>query len=220
MHVVPSDVKEFLRVYGGVNPYGKPLFRLIVASDRLVKEAGVYRDWNESLSVAERTVAPGVNNRPDRVVTEMREVCKYPHLEGWILEKWFPASTYGTRDAWEGFLAVDGFTPCLGPYPSEGDYEVLLGPWPRVPAISTLRAVIRDNISAIENRVGTPESRAREYINRKEWEAQQKEERRKEEIAYELNDSLSPMKSSSLGASRWRNEVAKRAGITEHIGIV
>lgn len=220
MHVVPSDVKEFLRVYGGVNPYGKPLFRLIVASDRLVKEAGVYRDWDKNLAVAERGGLPGTHNKPTRVVTEMREVCKYPHMEGWILEKWFPASTYGTRDTWEGFVAVDGFTPCLGPYPAEGDYEVLLGPWPRVPSLSTLRSVIRGNVAAIENRSGTPESRAREYINRKEFEDKQKEDARKKEMNAQFADSLSPMNSSSLVASRWRNDLAKRAGITEHIGIV
>ena len=44
-HIVPSATQRFLTSYGGKNPFGKPQWRLLVGSDRLVKESGVYRDW-------------------------------------------------------------------------------------------------------------------------------------------------------------------------------
>ena len=85
-HIVPSATQRFLTSYGGKNPFGKPQWRLLVGSDRLVKESGVYRDWAPGLSTAQKgglnfqpnPDAPGCNfsrhdNRPIRVVTEMRE---------------------------------------------------------------------------------------------------------------------------------------------------
>ena len=54
MHIVPSDIQKFLKRYGGTNPFGGPQWRIIVASDRLVKESGPYRDWAEGLSTAEK----------------------------------------------------------------------------------------------------------------------------------------------------------------------
>jgi hypothetical protein len=108
-HIVPSATQRFLTSYGGKNPFGKPQWRLLVGSDRLVKESGVYRDWAPGLSTAEKgglnfqpnPDAPGCNfsrhdNRPLRVVTEMREVKKYPHARvdsGEVvpcLELWHP----------------------------------------------------------------------------------------------------------------------------------
>jgi hypothetical protein len=89
---------------------------MLVGRERMVKESGVYRDWAPGLSTAEKgglnfqpnPNAPGCNfsrfdNKPIRVVTEMREVIKYPHAEGWVLEKWFPASSYGTQAEWYSY---------------------------------------------------------------------------------------------------------------------
>ena len=170
-HIVPSSTQRFLTTYGGKNPFGKPQWRLLVGSDRLVKESGVYRDWAEGLSTAEKgglnfqpnPHAPGCNfsrhdNKPIRVVTEMREVKKYPHAEGWILEKWFPASSYGTQAEWYSYKAIDGFTPMLGPYPECGDYEMVFGPWSRVPTTDTLQGLIAKYSAGINGRRGSPES--------------------------------------------------------------
>jgi hypothetical protein len=53
-HIVPKSVQSFLTSYGGKNPYGQTQWRLLVGADRLVKEAGVYRDWAEGLTTAEK----------------------------------------------------------------------------------------------------------------------------------------------------------------------
>ena len=157
-----------------------------MGGDRLVKESGVYRDWAQGLSTAEKgglnfqpnPHAPGCNfsrhdNKPIRVVTEMREVRKYPHAEGWILEKWFPASSYGTQAEWYSYKAIDGFTPMLGPYPECGDYEMVFGPWLKVPTTDTLQGLIAKYSAGINGRRGSPESRAQEYLLRFQYEEEQ-----------------------------------------------
>src|SRR6204780_2465823 len=100
-HIVPSARQRFLTSYGGKNPFGKPQWRLLVGSDRLVKESGVYRDWAPGLSTGGEgglkfhpiPAAPGCefcrqDARPIGVVTEMGEEKKWPHAAGSILEKW------------------------------------------------------------------------------------------------------------------------------------
>lgn len=76
----------------GTNLYGKPNWRVIWSEDRLRYECGEWR----------RTYGEGRNR--------------------WMVEKWCPPETYGTRDAWEAMREADG-SSSLGPYPSEGDYE-------------------------------------------------------------------------------------------------
>jgi hypothetical protein len=233
MHIVPKETKRFLKRFGGVNPFGQPKWRLIVSEDCLVKEAGVWRDWAEGLSTKEKgglnfssvPGQPGVNyqryqNKPIRVVTEVRETQRYPQADGWILESWFPASSYGTRADWYSYKADDGITPMLGPYPEEGAYEMQYGPWEKMPSIDTLQSHISQYSSSIANRKGTPWARAVEYVQRAEYAKEKEEKRFREECAAQFNDVLTPMKSSSLAASRWRNDLAAQLGIREHIGIL
>lgn len=231
--VVPREIQRFLKRYGGLNPYGRPKWRVIVSADRVVRESGVYRDWAEGLTNAEKgglSFSPnpdivGMNfqrndNKPVRVVTEVRDVPKYPHCDGWILEVWFPATAYGSRDDWHSYKAVDGITPMLGPYPEEGDYEMQHGPWQKLPSTDVLQGYISSYAATITNRKGTPESRAQEYLLRYEYEQEQAYAKRKKEYEAMMRDQLTPMSSSSLAASRWRNQLAKDAGVSGHIGIL
>jgi hypothetical protein len=233
-HNVPRATERFLVSYGGKNPFGKPKWRLVVASERLIKEAGVYRDWAEGLSTAEKgglnfspnPDAPGCNfqrydNKPIRVVTEMREVRKYPQAEGWILENWWPASRYGTREEWHSYKAVDGITPMLGPYPECGDYEFIFALGLRLPTIATLESHISKYVNTQANKKGTPEQRAREYMQRYQEQLEQEEQKRTLEYEAQFRDHLTPLHSGSLAASRWRQELAARTGNrNEHIGIL
>jgi hypothetical protein len=233
MYKVPRETERFLKRYGGCNPFGKPKWRLVLSEERLIKEAGVWHDWDESLTTKERgglnfSPIPGVpgatyqryRNKPIRVVTEMRETQKYPQADGFVLESWFPASSYGTREEWHSYRADDGITPMLGPYPECGDWELQYGPWEKLPSIDTLQNLISQYSNGIANRKGTPWARAVEYVQRAEYAKEKEEKRFREECAAEFNDVLTPMKSSSLAASRWRNDLARQSGIREHIGIL
>lgn len=232
-HIVPRATERFLKSYGGKNPFGQPKWRLVVSEERLVREAGYWSDWAEGLTTKEKgglnfTPLPeqqGVayqryQNKPIRVVTEIRETPKYPHCSGWILESWFPASIYGTPDDWYSYKANDGITPMLGQYPECGDYEMQYGPWEKLPSTDTLQGLISKYSSSMANRKGTPFARAVEYLQRAEYEAQRKEAKRKEEYEAMFRDVLSPMSSSSLEASRWRQDLARRVGNRSHVGIL
>ena len=226
--------QAFLTRFGGRNPFGKPHWRLLVASDRRVKESGVYRDWAPGLSTrgkrwVEFSTEPRcaglqffapreqASSRGDRDARSQ----KYPHAEGWILERWFPASSYGTQAEWYSYKAVDGFTPMLGPYPECGDYEMIYGPWTKVPASDVLQGLIAQYSAGINNRRGTAASRAQEYLLRYQYDEEQAETKRKAEYEAMMRDHVSPLHSSSLAASRWRQELARRTGNgNEHIGIL
>ncbi len=53
---------------------------------------------------------------------------RYAEIHCWVLEKWLPASKYGSRVQWEAVRDWDPSSqqfakPILGPYPRRGDYE-------------------------------------------------------------------------------------------------
>lgn len=233
MHIVPRETQRFLKRFGGLTPYGHPRWRLVVSSERLIKESGRWTDWAEGLTTKEKggmdftpiEGQPGMvyerfHNKPLRVVVEVRETPKYPHVDGWILESWFPASSYGAPEEWYSYKADDGITPMLGPYPECGDYEMQFGPWVKLPTTDILQAMISRHCSSINNRQGTPFTRAVEHLNRTEYTNQKKEEKLKAEYEARFRDVLSPMKSTSLEASRWRQDLAKRTGNeNQHIGV-
>lgn len=228
----PLAMQRFIKSFGGTNPYGQPKWRLVVAGEIFVREAGVWRDWADGLTTAEKgglnftpnPDIPGVNyqryeNTPDRVVTEIRDTRKYPESEGWILERWFPASTFGTQENWYAQKSIDGLTPCLGPYPERGDYEFCYGPWEQLPTTDVIQLRISQYTAQINNRTGTPESRLRDYMYRFEYNQRIAEEKRKKEYEAMFKEELTPMNSSSLAASRWRNDLAARTGLRSHVGI-
>jgi hypothetical protein len=249
---VPTHLQGFLTRFGGKNPFGRPQWRLQFSDNIFVREAGVYRDWPEGLTTAEKGgfnfeatdeqvmaeiggkafeelgeqpmwSALRYENKPLRVVTEVRDNPRYPGIHGWIVEKWFPASKYGSPQDWYSFLAIDGKTPMLGPYPNEGDYEMIYGPFPRQPSISQLQLWI-SNYSRTRDEMkstGTPESRAIEYANRRVDEEQEQWQRRRKEYMYMMaSEWKSIATNGALGMSRYRQELAERCGITEHIGLL
>ncbi len=249
---IPTHIQGALTRFGGKNPYGRPQWRIVVASDVFVREAGVYRDWDENLSIAERGgfnfqqteeqamaringrdfaelgeqpnwAALRYENRPLRTVTETRDNPRYPGIKGWIVEKWFPALRYGSPEEWYSYRAADGITPMLGPFPHEGDYEMIYGPFPRVPAIGQLQLWISHYARQREEikQSGTPESRALEYAQREMDREREQWLRRRAEYQYMMaNIWTSIATNGSLGMSRVRQELAARCGQTEHIGLL
>lgn len=252
--IVPRGTEKFLEVFGGKNPYGQPIWRLVVASDVWIKRWGVYRDWDKNLSVAERggmnfspspdrlvevnadlagnTVSMGqappidvvrYQNKPTREVVECREVHLYPNLKGWIVEKWFPAGSkmVGTREEWESFKAADGVTPINGEYPERGEYVMIYGPYNYLPAEDQLRTWIGKYHNDLGLLTGTQQQRALAAdaeFNDRESVRWQKE---RAEYNYMMSNTWKTIaNSSSLGISRFRQQLAKQAGITEHIGIL
>lgn len=145
----PREVREFLFRCGGKNEYGDPNWRIILSQNHLVQRAGMWTEFaddTEQVRFEERKHDVAYQTRqiaPDAIRIGMFWVPLYP-CDGWILERWFPASAYGSKEQWESALSQDGETPMMGPYPERGGYFMLSGggPWPEIPQLEDVRASI------------------------------------------------------------------------------
>jgi hypothetical protein len=97
----PEMYQAILKKYG-TNLYGENLYRLIWGPSRCYIVGGYWE--------VEREFA--YHLQP-----------KYGRGEKWMLERWMPASTYGTPETWDtGTLSQEGFYQ-VGPYPVHGEFE-------------------------------------------------------------------------------------------------
>jgi hypothetical protein len=109
----PAMYSEILRKFGR-NLYGENLYRVIWGPARCYLVGGYWAVENEF----------AYHRQP-----------KYGRGEKWILEKWLPATTYGTPAAWDRTtLSPEGFYQ-VGPFPAHGEFESVAvfstGPGPR-----------------------------------------------------------------------------------------
>ncbi len=126
----PRHLQRFLTRRYGHTLFGEPKFRLVWAPSRFEQYGGVWVDWHPSDSPSARQCGGA---RPQRRRAEMRWVRKYPGEECWLIERWLPPSTYGSREQWYlpasagGTVIWSGWAesalPACGPYPARGDYE-------------------------------------------------------------------------------------------------
>lgn len=223
-YTVPKETLDYLKKLAGTNPYGEPILRLCVAEDRYMKAGGTFTDWDKGSSLQDRGgydhpehIGGGVVEltrsrlQPLRTVTEVREVKKYPGVEGWILERWYPASMYGDEEAWMAHK-VNG-VPALGPYPAQGDYEMIAGPTTRTPSHTALQMAWSRHLQLIEarlNQAATFEARLKIRLNAIEWQDRKEEERIKAENKAILKDYSKPFWGSSLGSGRLRTSIERK----------
>lgn len=228
--IAPKAYEEFLLRVGGKNPFGEPNYRLVHTASRRQLQGGAWKEWDEALSLQERggmvvdpasgLVVPSTC-KPNKIVKEMRWVLKYVSgFEGWLLERWMPASHYGARDVWNHLhLPEDEDILLLGPYPSEGDYECCSEIVPELPAFEKLHEAIKFQAFCQEHLLhGDVRQRVIDRVTRAAEEYEQNMEKQAAETEYLVKEFLSPWTSTSLGAGRWRQEMADRAGVREHAG--
>jgi hypothetical protein len=219
----PQEIQDYLLAIGGRTPFDEPMWRLVLARNVVWKVAGG-KVWNESLSVSERggfDLFEGCpyDNQPLRDESgKLVEQQRYPHLDGWILQRWFPSSFYNKAQWFVPENCLPDGTPKLGPFPQYGDYEMVGGTMERVPDKQELYDFISAYYRGLEGRSGSVESRVHEAVNAAQY-AQQREERKTRTFVDEyMRDRCSYIWSSSLEAGRVREEVGKRLGIREHLG--
>lgn len=223
IQLCPSDIADYLLTIGGKTPFGEPMWRLVVAPSVVWKVAGG-KVWQEGLSISERggfdfeagnphCYRP-VRDESDRLVERRR----YPHLDGWILQRWFPPSSYSRTQWFANENCLSDGTPKLGPFPQFGDYEMIGGPTRRIPSRSELHSFISSYYRGLESRTGSVEGRIREAVNAAEYERQKEEQRVRTLTDEYMRDKCSYLYSSSLEAGRVRSERAEKLGIREHVG--
>lgn len=219
----PEAVRRAITSFGGLTPYGLPMWRACIAEHCVAVRGGVFYEWpNGELEAI--TLGPGgkmVCNpiSPTSARSGFMEVPRYPH-EGWILEKWFPNHCWGERQWWESVRAADG-TPMMGPYPEEGEYFMIAGPWERCPEISDVEFAIQ---AYERHRANTPvdldtaisqSMRDEDGRQRDRYEALVKELE-----LYRTSEIIPVLKSGSLNAQAVRNDIQKRLGLKSHLGVI
>jgi hypothetical protein len=206
----PDEVQAALREYGGLSPDGQPIWRLVLAQNCRVRCFGTMNH-----------VAPGVVENmpedakptdiiPDRIEEGEFWIPRYT-VKGWILQRWFPASSWGTRQNWEGQRAKDGRTRLLAAWPQRGDYMMMpCGPFKSIESAGDLKAAIRCyNIQQRRNPVNW-ENYMRAQQALEEAERQQLADQYAEEIAAEHRlGYASVLRSVSESAQKVRNTISR-----------
>lgn len=130
-HKCPKNVDRELRIAGGLNPFGKPLFRVVWGYDRIVPIHGEWQDFEQfQAKLTDKKTGYSETRhftKLVRSVIETRHVPKYLPANCWHLEMWRPAEEYGSPENWrkQGEEVMQGLTvDTSGPYPHEGEYEL------------------------------------------------------------------------------------------------
>jgi hypothetical protein len=208
----PEEVQQLLEEYGGKSPDGQPIWRMVRAENRRILCFGTMNHISVDVSQLPELGRP-TDVVPDRIEEGVFWVPRYEdHVEGWILERWFPASAWGSREKWEGERAKDGRTKLLAAYPQRGDYMMMpCGPWKTIVEAGDLKGAIRCyNIQQRRNPVS--------WVNHQNamlaFEAQQRQQKAEayaEEIAAQHRLGLEGiLRSVSTSAQEFRNAVARQ----------
>lgn len=130
-HKCPEFVARELKLAGGTNCFGEPMFRVVWGYDRIVPMTGEWQDFEQ---FAAKLTDRFTNYSQTRVFTklkssviETRQVPKYLPANCWHLEMWRPPEEYGKPEDWrkQGEEVVAGLTvDTAGEYPSRGEYEL------------------------------------------------------------------------------------------------
>ena len=111
---VPEWLIDRIRRYGGVNDMGQPNFRIVWGNDRIAPVGGKWQKLDE-------------HGTPCGYRVETQMVPKYAEgINRWILEMWQPPPM--SEEEWHAHFTqnIDGiFIETLGPYPANGDYELV-----------------------------------------------------------------------------------------------
>lgn len=218
----PLALRKRLERFGGLNPYGKPNWRVVLAQNCTEICGGIFHNMPDGeLSIVEEGPDGKMYHRevkPESIEHHsMIEVPKYPH-EGWILEIWFPAHMWGSREDWASHRAEDGVTPLKGPYPEQGDYWMLAGPWGCAPEISDVENAIAQYRQARQSRPNNLAAHMRQKLkDQEERKLKLREERAQKYIEYMTKEVMPLMKSSSLSAQRLRNQLAEDLKLHTHL---
>jgi hypothetical protein len=186
------------------------MFRVGATIDELKKVS------RENANIINEFLQARVDVAPLRVEVGMVDIEVYPY-EGWIIERWKPAHLFGSPTEWEEFR-FDGQS-ALGPYPYQGEYEMMAGPTPYMPSTEELKDAIRQHVRAEEDKPSNPAMRVLRMMERREQEREKRVKQRKSDLVALMGDSPASLRARiSLGAGRVRNELAAKAGLKGHYG--
>lgn len=215
----PPEINEELRAYGGTSPDGQSIWRLVLAQNCRIHCFGQRNEIAKGRVdvIGDDAQAKG-NFEPDRIFEGEHWIPRY-RVEGWILERWFPAATWGARDRWESEKARDGKTRLLAGYPNRGAYLLMAGPWRSIVEAGDLKSAIRFyNLQRKKNPVNWG-NHLQAMAKFEEIERQQAADAHAEEIAAQHRLGMAGvLRSSSSAAQEFRNIVSKHTAAGVQLG--
>ena len=212
----PPRIRAMLRLYGGSTPDGGPLWRLILAQNKRVRAAGVMRTMPKTFV--------GDVPKPDKVEEGVFWLPRYK-FSGWILERWFPASTWGSEMVYEQQRSgADNRTRMLAQFPRHGDYFMIpgAGPWPTIEAAGDIKAAIREYIRAEREKPNDWNAYLRGELALEMVERERLAAEYEERMAAVSRGQVSPVLGSiSRAAQSVRNKIAIEIGGDDwHLGAI
>lgn len=220
---------QHLRKIGGDCFMGFPTYRVAHTSKLFELSGGEWSDWDESIPSAERgklvmglygAVVP--DSVAERRVVEVRNVLKYPefsHAHGWVMERWMAPAYFGTPEQWESFKVAGTNVPRLGPFPHQGGYVLIGGPYAQAPTGPFLERLV-EYWEAMRNEVLAHEAAA--YVRKRIYDCEEEDRQRTERWNRDASkanlEAMSAYFSTSLDAGLARQQAIERAGIRSHYG--
>lgn len=215
----PQSILDELREYGGESPNGQALWRLVLAQNCRIHCFGSMNHIAKGrlAAIGDDPQAKG-SFQPDRIEEGEFWVPRY-RVEGWILQRWFPAHIWGSKAKWESEKARDGRTRLLAAFPQAGDYMMMAGTWPSIALAGDLRAAIRCyNLQQRNNPVNWP-NHLEAMTRFEEIERQKASDVYAEEMSAMHRESLAGvLRSTSSAAQEFRNVVSKHTANNVNLG--
>lgn len=220
----PESYRKTLLRIGGKNPHGKPMWRVCIAEHCTRKTSGLLHHLpTGELSVFEidgKGKVHGKTSLGDRVESGVFELPRYP-VEGWIIERWFPAAIWGTPETWNAEKGESGERIMAEEFPREGDYWMTNGPFEQIPDIGDLENAVQQWEHEFRNRPTNVEGLFERSIKAARERREKRRQRLIKELEYLRQHELVPvLKSSSLEAQSVRNDLQKMVGDRSHLGAV
>ena len=214
----PDFILAELHEYGGSSPDGQPIWRLVRAENCRIRCFGTMNHVSQDTKNWPETNKP-TDLVPDRIEEGEFWVPRY-RVKGWILQRWFPASMWGTKDRWESEKAKDGRRRLLAAWPQRGDYMMMpCGPWKSWQDAGDLRAAIRTyNIQQRRNPVNW-QNHLMAMTAFEEQERQEAADLYAEEIAAMHREGFaSTLRTVSESAQQFRNVLARHTAGGVNLG--
>ena len=235
--VIPQELQDTILRVGGKNLYDEPMYRLIPAESHVRIACGVWFIWPADSKPEDRgstriqevldllkegateeaieEVLCRPNCTPLRVEYGRRQMREYGDMQGFVLEKWKPATDFGPPEEWNKYQFMGEAQ--LGPYPQYGLYELVAGPTPHLPTSEDLDIAIRREYRVILAKPHSAKQRAMESINDREAHKDAAFKKMQDDIfAYVKDGPAGLYNRLSLGADRDINDLSKRAGVKGH----
>ena len=212
---VPRELAKEITRYGGLNPHGAPLWRVVWAENVREQSFGQMRHMPRLSADCDLDMS-GVE--PERFESGEFWLPKYSG-RGAILERWFPPSVWGSCWEWEQELAEDGVTRLKGEWPRHGEYNMVSEEfYPTMLSADFWKQEIQKELRRQENAPTDPATYLATLLYVERAAAAARAEAFLEEVNHIHRSTVEPLLATvGRTAQRVRDELMAEMGIDGHL---